>query len=160
MTIKQIEEIRDFVKCPQFGDGPDYGAWGALRLDQREKIKDLCEELLRFKKEEHFEETSIIVEKKFGNTHLKGFKYLVYILENYRYPVQSFMSMYSDVADKYNTTLMNAERCLRTYIEASYNKKITVSKFISKQLIEFGRVGRNNRIVLEDIADDKVEYEA
>ena len=55
---------------------------------------------------------------------------------------------------------MNVERCLRTYIEASYNKKTTVSKFISKQLIEFGRVGRNNRIVLEDIADDKVEYEA
>ena len=68
--------------------------------------------------------------------------------------------MYSDVADKYDTTLMNVERCLRTYIEASYNKKITVSKFISKQLIEFGRVGRNNRIALEDIADDKVEYEA
>ena len=37
------------------------------------------------------------------------------------------MSMYSDVADKYDTTLMNVERCLRTYIEASYNKKITGS---------------------------------
>ena len=159
MTIKQIEEIRDFVKCPQFGDGPDYGAWGALRLDQREKIKDLCEELLRFKKEEHFEETAILVGKKFGNTHLKGFKYLVYILENYRYPIPSFMSMYRDVADKYDTALINVERCLIKYIEASYDKKITVSKFISKQLIEFGRVGRNSRIALEDVADDKVEYE-
>lgn len=160
MTIKQIEEIRDFVKCPQFGDGPDYGAWGALRLDQREKIKDLCEELLRFKKEEHFEETAILVGKKFGNTHLKGFKYLVYILENYRYPIPSFMSMYRDVADKYNTSLINVERCLIKYIEVSYDKKITVSKFIAKQLIEFGRVGRNSRIALEDIDDDKVEYEA
>ena len=160
MTIEQIEEIRDFVKCPQFGDGPDYGAWGALRLDQRKKIKDLCEELLRFKKEEHFEETAILVGKKFGNTHLKGFKYLVYILENYRYPIPSFMSMYRDVADKYSTSLINVERCLIKYIEVSYDKKITVSKFIAKQLIEFGRVGRDSRIALEDVADDKVEYEA
>lgn len=150
MTIKQIEEIRDFVKCPQFGDGPNYGAWGALRLDQREKIKDLCEELLRFKKEEHFEETSIIVEKKFGNTHLKGFKYFVYILENYRYPVHSFMQTYKEVADNYGTTWMNVERCLRTYVEIVYDKKITVSKFISKQLIEFGRVGKGSRVLIED----------
>ena len=151
MTIEQIEEIRDFVKCPQFGDGPNYGAWGALRLDQREKIKDLCEELLRFKKEEHFEETSILVDKKFGNTHLKGFKYLVYILENYRYPIQSFMLMYSEVADKFGTTWMNVERCLRTYVEVVYDKKITVSKFISKQLIEFGRVGKGSRVLVEDV---------
>jgi hypothetical protein len=155
LTIKQIEEIRDCVRCPQFGD-ERYGAWGILRLDQREKIKMLCDELLRFKKEEHFEETAILVEKKFGNTHLKGFKYLVYILENYRYPVKSFMLMYKEVADKCGATPMNVERCLRTYIESSYNKKIKVSKFISKQLIEFGRVGRSSRIVLEDIADDEV----
>lgn len=153
MTIKQIEEIRDFVKCPQFGDGPNYGAWGALRLDQREKIKDLCEELLRFKKEEHFEETSILVEKKFGNTHLKGFKYLVYILENYRYPVHSFMQVYKEVADNFGDTWMNIERCLRTYIESSCIKKIKVSKFLSKQLIEFGRVGKSCRIMLEDVED-------
>ena len=150
MTIKEIEEIRECVKCPQFYRGTEYGAWGALRLDQREKIKMLCEELLEFKKEEHFEETSILLEKKFGNTPLKGFKYLVYILENYRYPVHSFMQIYKEVADNFGDTWRNVERCLRTYIESSCVKKIKVSKFLSKQLIEFGRVGRNCRVVLED----------
>ena len=151
MTIKEIEEIRECVRCPQFDGGTEYGAWGALRLDQRKKIKMLCEELLEFKKEEHAEETTIVLANKFGNTHLKGFSYLVDILENYRYPVDSFMRVYGDVADKFDTTLMNVERCLRTYIETVYSKKITVSKFISRQLIEFGRVGRNCRVVLEDV---------
>ena len=153
MTIKQIEEIRDCVRCPQFGDGEHYGAWGALRLDQRDKIRRLCEELLEFKKEEHLEETSILIEKKFGNTHLKGFKYLVYILENYRYPVHSFMQMYKEVADNFGDAWSNVERCLRTYIESSCVKKIKVSKFLSKQLIEFGRVGKSCRIMLEDVED-------
>lgn len=153
MTIKEIEEIRECVRCPQFDGGTEYGAWGALRLDQRKKIKMLCEELLEFKKEEHFEETSILVEKKFGNTHLKGFKYLVYILENYRYPVHSFMQVYKEVADNFGDTWMNIERCLRTYIESSCVKKIKVSKFLSKQLIEFGRVGKACRIMLEDVED-------
>lgn len=158
LTIEQIEEIRDCVRCPQFGD-EHYGAWGILRLDQREKVKMLCDELLEFKKSEHFNETSLMLENKFGNTHLKGFSYLVYILENYRYPVPSIMKMYEEVANKFNTTQMNVERCLRTYIEVVYNKKITVSKFVSKQLIEFGRVGKCSRILIEDI-EDKVEYEA
>lgn len=152
LTIKQIEEIRDCVRCPQFGD-ERYGAWGILRLDQREKIKMLCDELLEFKKSEHFNETSVLLDKKFGNTHLKGFNYLVYILENYRYPVPSIMQMYKEVANKFGTTQINVERCLRTYIGVVYDKKIKVSKFISKQLIEFGRVGKGSRVLIEDIED-------
>ena len=35
-----LEEIRDFIKCPQFGD-EEYGKWGALRLEQRKVIYDL-----------------------------------------------------------------------------------------------------------------------
>lgn len=150
LTINQIEEIRDCVRCPQFGD-ERYGAWGALRLDQREKIKMLCDELLEFKKSEYFNETSVLLDKKFGNTHLKGFSYLVYVLDNNRYPVDSFMKIYNEVADKFGTTWMNVERCLRTYIEVVYDKKITVSKFISKQLIEFGRVGKGSRVLIEDV---------
>lgn len=150
LTIKQIEEIRDCVRCPQFGD-ERYGAWGALRLDQREKIKMLCDELLEFKKSEHFNETSVVLDRKFGNTHLKGFSYLVYILDNNRYPVDSFMRIYNEVADNFGTTWMSVERCLRTYVEVVYDKKITVSKFISKQLIEFGRVGKGSRLLIEDV---------
>ena len=60
------------------------------------------------------------------------------------------MRIYNEVADKFGTTWMSVERCLRTYIEVVYNKKTTVSKFISKQLIEFGRVGKGSRVLIED----------
>ena len=149
MTIEEIEEIIKYLGL----------SWGDIRIDIRKKMKVLCKELLEYKRDEHFNETSLMLENKFGNTHLKGFNYLVYILENYRYPVPSIMQMYEEVANKFNTTQMNVERCLRTYIEVVYNKKITVSKFVSKQLIEFGRVGKCGRILIEDI-EDKVEYEA
>ena len=149
MTIEEIEEIIKYLGL----------SWGDIRIDIRKKMKVLCKELLEYKRDEHFNETSLILENKFGNTHLKGFNYLVYILENYRYPVPSIMQMYEEVANKFDTTQMNVERCLRTYIEVVYNKKTTVSKFVSKQLIEFGRVGKHSRVLIEDI-EDKVEYEA
>lgn len=38
----EIKEIREYISCPQFGDD-HYGKWGALRLDQRKKIKDLLD---------------------------------------------------------------------------------------------------------------------
>ena len=37
-----IEEIREYIACPQFGDD-HYGKWGALPLFQRLKIKELCD---------------------------------------------------------------------------------------------------------------------
>ena len=36
------EQLRDFIKCPQLGS-TEYGAWGALRLDQRLAINDLLD---------------------------------------------------------------------------------------------------------------------
>ena len=42
------KQIREFVKCPQFDGGYEYGDWGILRLDQRQKIKYLCEEIDMF----------------------------------------------------------------------------------------------------------------
>ena len=38
----EIKEIREYISCPQFGDN-HYGKWGALRLEQRKKIKDLLD---------------------------------------------------------------------------------------------------------------------
>lgn len=38
-----IDEIREYIKCPQFDGGEDYGEWGALRFSQRLKIKQLCD---------------------------------------------------------------------------------------------------------------------
>lgn len=38
----EIKEIRDYIACPQLGDDY-YGEWGALRLDQRLKIKSLLD---------------------------------------------------------------------------------------------------------------------
>lgn len=141
MTIEEIEEIIKYLSL----------SWGDIRIDIRKKMEVLCKELLAYKKDEHFNETSLMLENKFGNTHLKGFSYLVYVLDNNRYPVDSFMRIYNEVADKFGTTWMNVERCLRTYIEVVYDKKITVSKFISKQLIEFGRVGKGSRVLVEDV---------
>lgn len=34
------KEIRDFIKCPQFGD-IKYGKWGSLRLDVRQTLLNL-----------------------------------------------------------------------------------------------------------------------
>lgn len=45
MTIDEIKEIREKVKCPQLDGTPEYGQWGALRLEQRTAIAKLCDEL-------------------------------------------------------------------------------------------------------------------
>lgn len=37
-----IDKIKEYIKCPQFGD-LDYGKWGALRLEQREAYKHLID---------------------------------------------------------------------------------------------------------------------
>lgn len=37
-----VEKVREYIACPQFGDS-HYGAWGALPLDQRKIIKQLCD---------------------------------------------------------------------------------------------------------------------
>ena len=140
MRVKEIIEIRDYLDC----------SFGELRIDQREKLKMLCEELLRYKKQELSRDLTDALAKKFGNIHLKGFKYLQYILENYSYPVHGFINMYKNVAREFGTNWGNVERCIRNFIYVVCDKNITVSKFISKQLIEFGRVGKDCRIVLED----------
>ena len=46
----EIKEIREYIKCPQFGDDY-YGKWGALRLDQRKKIKDLLDYITNLQEE-------------------------------------------------------------------------------------------------------------
>ncbi len=38
--MKTLEEIREYISCPQFGDD-HYGKWGALTLEQRATIYDL-----------------------------------------------------------------------------------------------------------------------
>lgn len=45
MTRKQVLEIKDNVKCPQIGS-ITYGKWGALRLEQRLLINELCDSWL------------------------------------------------------------------------------------------------------------------
>lgn len=45
MTIDEIKEIREKVKCPQLNHSFEYGEWGTLRLEQRTTIAKLCDEL-------------------------------------------------------------------------------------------------------------------
>lgn len=49
MTIDELNEIREKIKCPQFGDD-EYGQWGALRPEQRLTIRRLCDEVEYYKK--------------------------------------------------------------------------------------------------------------
>lgn len=49
MTIKEIKEIREKVRCPQLDGTPEYRQWGILRLDQRTAIARMCEELIYYK---------------------------------------------------------------------------------------------------------------
>ena len=46
----KIKEIREYISCPQLGDN-HYGKWGALRLDQRKKIKDLLDYITNLQEE-------------------------------------------------------------------------------------------------------------
>ena len=49
MSVK-IKEIREYISCPQFGDD-HYGKWGALRLEQRIKIKQLLDYITTLQEE-------------------------------------------------------------------------------------------------------------
>ena len=46
----EIKEIREYISCPQFGDN-HYGKWGALRLDQRIKIKQILDYITNLQQE-------------------------------------------------------------------------------------------------------------
>lgn len=54
MRCRDLEEIREKIACPQFGDN-HYGEWGALRLEQRETILRLITEL-RFLRGQYYYE--------------------------------------------------------------------------------------------------------
>lgn len=45
MTKDLVLKIKDYVKCPQTGF-LEYGKWGALRVEQRKLINDLCDSWL------------------------------------------------------------------------------------------------------------------
>ena len=45
-----IEQIKEYTKCPQFGD-KDYGKWGSLRLEQREAYRHLIDIIEGMEKE-------------------------------------------------------------------------------------------------------------
>lgn len=49
MRVEEIKEIREKVRCPQLDGTPEYGEWGALRLEQRRAIAQMCEELIYYK---------------------------------------------------------------------------------------------------------------
>ena len=49
----EIKEIRKYIACPQFGDD-HYGQWGALRLDQRIKIKHLLDYITNLQESEAY----------------------------------------------------------------------------------------------------------
>lgn len=44
MKIYTNKQIRDFIRCPQFGD-IKYGKWGALKLEVKETLKNLVDTL-------------------------------------------------------------------------------------------------------------------
>lgn len=54
MRCRDLEEIREKIACPQFGDN-HYGEWGALRLEQRKTILRLISELQFLRKHYYYD---------------------------------------------------------------------------------------------------------
>lgn len=70
----EIKEIRDYIACPQFGDDY-YGEWGALRLDQRRKIKSLLDYITNLEQEnEELNRMCEIYSKSLYNAELTDYK--------------------------------------------------------------------------------------
>lgn len=83
MKKNDIKKIREYIACPQFGDN-HYGKWGALRLEQRQKIKDLLDCITNLQEERNmfivgFEEMS----KNYFEEQAKNKEAVEYIENNF-----------------------------------------------------------------------------
>lgn len=72
-----LEEMKEYIKCPQFGDDY-YGKYGALRMETRKEIKklvDYCEALKDFEYQvrEFLIDKMYITKKDFWNKESIGF---------------------------------------------------------------------------------------
>lgn len=59
---KLTDQIREYVRCPQFDGGTEYGEWGSLSLNKRRLIKELCEQCERQEEwaDTFFKETQLL----------------------------------------------------------------------------------------------------
>lgn len=73
ITKKDVLKIKDYVKCPQTGS-LEYGKWGALRVDQRLLINELCDSWINMYDREINE-----LEEKLSQAKLKGGEKNIYV---------------------------------------------------------------------------------
>ena len=73
--------------------------------------------------------------EKYGRTDLKGFRYIVYILDNYTY-VDNLVNIEKEIAEKVNSNARAIERNIRHYVN-TVSKGTTVKQFLNNLLLEY-----------------------
>lgn len=73
--------------------------------------------------------------EKYGRTDLKGFRCIVYILDNYTY-VDNLVNIEKEIAEKVNSNARAVERNIRHYVN-TVSKGTTVKQFLNNLLLEY-----------------------
>lgn len=90
-----------------------------------------------------------LLKDKYGNAHFKGFQYLVYILENYKYPINDLSKVLREIAEEFQVTQHVVEKAIYHYKNKVGFENITPSEFIANLLIDFEEKGHLNEILDE-----------
>lgn len=88
-----------------------------------------------------------LLKDKYGNAHLKGFQYLVYILENYKFPINDLSDVLGNIAKEYQVVPHVVEKAIYHYKNKVGFEKITSSEFIANLLIDFEEKSVLNELI-------------
>ena len=108
----KIKEIREYISCPQFGDD-HYGKWGALRLDQRKKIKDLLDYIT------NLQESEAYYYGQYKDYKLRNEKAIEYIKNNIA-DIEFIKKQYNVIYDDYVETTINDIEKLLNILQGEY----------------------------------------
>lgn len=73
--------------------------------------------------------------EKYGRTDLKGFRYIVYILDNCSY-IENLGIIEKEIAEGFGSNARAVERNIRHYV-STVSKGTTVKQFLNNILLEY-----------------------
>ena len=127
---EEIKEIREYIACPQFGDD-HYGKWGALRLDQRIKIKQLLDYITNLQQEnERLEHENfslreyLVIHKKSIPNELKKDKDFMEIIDMPTY--EDYKSRCEKAIEYINNTTFFGLRSGKTFMSNYLNDLLNI----------------------------------